>query len=357
MQRRAAAVYFVLFAVVSAGAYTYVGMAERPQVDLSGETYAEGETLTVGDRTYTVASVGDSSGELTWTDPDATYTATLQNDSTVSWQVVSWDGQRVDRVTVPNGSTVTFGDRDHRLLLNASTDPPTLRLEAVENSSINTTFERGETLSFEYDDQYVPDGTITNVTSDEATASWGSAYLVSIPNETDPATASLIQQQNVTRLLLTDDAVEDSLGTAPDGTRYVQYRNGTQQPLAAYLPEPETRTLAEGETLTYEGNETTVGNITRSTLPLNRTGPRTIGVGLSAGQSVNLDGQSYFVHIPDSGTVQLAPNTTETREAYRDSQAQIDVYQERKAGLWGVTILSSFAAVLLLGLAYLPNKD
>ncbi|QSG04426.1 hypothetical protein [Halapricum desulfuricans] len=357
MQRRAAAVYFVLFAVVSAGAYAYVGMAERPQVDLSGETYAEGETLTVGDRTYTVASVGDSSGELTWTDPDATYTATLQNNSTVSWQTVSWDGQRVDRVTVPNGSTVTFGERDHRVLLNASADPPTLRLEAVENSSINATFERGETLTLESDGQYAPDGTVTEITSTAATVSWGSAYLVAIPNETDPATASLIQQQNVTRLLVTDDAVEDSLGTAPDGTEYVQYRNGTQQPLAAYLPEPETRTLAEGETLTYEGNETTVGNVTRSTLPLNWTGPGTIGVGLSEGQSVNLDGRSYFVHIPDSGTVQFAPNTTETRESYRDTQTEIDNYQERKAGLWGVVILSSVAAVLLLGLSYLPNKD
>lgn len=357
MQRRAAAVYFVLFAVVSAGAYASLGMAERPQVDLSGDSYAEGETLTVGDRTYTVASAGGSSGELTWTDQSATETATLENDSTVSWQTVSWDGQRVERVTVANGSTVTVDDRDNRVLLNASVDPPTLRIEAVDNRSVNTTFERGETLTFESDGQYVPDGTITEITTAEATVSWGSEYRVAIPNETDPTTASLRQQQNVTRLLVTDDAVEDSLGTAPDGTRYVEYRNGTQQPLAEYLPDPDVKALAEGETLQYEGNETTVGNITRTEVPLNWTASRPVSVGLSEGESVDLDGDSYFVHFPDSGTVQLAPNTTETRDAYQDTHERIDVYEERKAGLWGVVILSVFAGVLLIGLAYLPNKD
>lgn len=357
MQRRAAAVYFVLFAVVSAGAYAYVGMAERPQVDLTGERYSEGDTLTLGDRTYTVASIGDESGELTWTDPAATYTAPLEHNSTVSWQVVSWDGQRVERVTLANGSTVAFADREHRVLLNASVDPPTLRLEAVDNRSINTTFERGETLTFEREGQFVPDGTITEIAATEATVSWGSSYLVAIPNETDPTTASLIQQQNVTRLLLIDDAVEDSLGTDPGGAQYVQYRNGTQQPLAAYLPEPEVKSLAEGETLQYEGNETTVGNITRSAVPLEWTGSRMISVGLSEGQSVDLDAESYFVHFPDSTTVQLAPNTTETRDAYQVAQERIDSYEERKAGLWGVVILSAFAAVLLLGMAYIPSKD
>jgi len=357
MQRRAAAVYFVLFAVVSAGAYAYVGTADRPQIDLPGDGYAEGETLTVGDRTYTVASAGGSSGELTWTDPTATETATLENNSTVSWQAVTWDGQSVERLALANSSTVSFDGRDHRVLLNASADPLTLHIEAVDNRSINATFERGESFTFEYDDQYVPDGTITDITATEATVSWGSEYQITIPNETAPETASLVQQQNVTRLLVTDDAIEDSLGTAPDGTRYVEYRNGTQQSLAEYLPDPEVKALTEGETLQYVGNETIVGNITRTDVPLNWTAPQTVSVGLSEGKSVNIDGNSYFVHFPDSGTVQLAPNTTETHESYRSTQSAIESYEQRKAGLWGVVLVSALAAVLLVGIAYLPNKD
>lgn len=357
MQRRAAAAYFVLFVVVSAGAYAYIGMADRPQVDLTGQSYTEGETFTAGDRAYTVSSLGDASGELTWTDPDATKTVTLEHNSTASWRTVSWADQSVETVTLPNGSTVTFNDRASQVVLNASTDPPTLRVVAVDNRSVNTTFERGGAITIARDDQYVPGGTITEITATEATVSWGPEYRVVIPNETDPTSAALVQQQNVTRLLLTDSTVADSLGEYPNGTQYVQYRNNTQQSLDAYLPTPETKSLVEGETLQYMGNETTIGNITSAGVPLNRTVSQTISVGLTEGEPVNLNGESYFVHFPDSGTVQLAPNTTETRESYRGTQSEIDNYEQRKAGLWGVVLVSAFAAILLVGLAYLPNKD
>ncbi len=357
MQRRAAAVYFVLFVVVSAGAYAYVGMADRPQVDLAGESYTEGNTFTAGDRTYTVSSIGDGSGELTWTDPDATETTTLESNSTISWRTVSWADQSIETVTLLNGSTVTFNERASQVVLNGSTDPPTLRVEAVDNRSVNTTFERGGAITIEHDDQYVPAGTITNITGTEATVSWGSEYRVVIPNETDPTSAALVQQQNVTRLLLTDNTVADSLGEYPNGTQYVQYRNNTRQSLDAYLPTPETKSLVEGETLAYMGNETTIGNITSSGVPLNRTVAQTVRVGLSEGESTDLNGESYFVHFPDAGTVRLAPNTTETHESYRSTQSAIDSYEQRKAGLWGVVLVSAFAGILLVGLASLPNKD
>jgi len=357
MQRRAAAAYFVLFVVVSAGAYAYVGAVDRPQADLAGESYTMDDTFTIGDRTYTVSSIGDESGELTWADPDATETAILEHNSTVSWRAVSWTNQSIESVTLSNGSTVTFNDRLSHVILNGSSDPPKLRLEAVDNRSVNATFEPGGTVTLESAGQYVPGGTITEITATEATISWGPEYRVTVPNESDPAVATLVQQQNVTRLLLTDNTVADSLGQYPNGTQYVQYRNNTQRPLDAYLPSPETKSLVEGETLQYLGNETTIGNITSSGVPLNRSATQTISVELSEGTPTNLNGESYFAHFPDSGTVQLAPNTTETHESYRRAQSEIDSYEQRKAGLWGVVLVSAFAAILLVGLAYLPNKN
>lgn len=96
MQRRAAAVYFVLFVLVGAGAYGFVqvGMSE-PTVDLDGPTYAEGDELTVGDRTYTVDSIDTEEGEvaryggtvdLVWFNESKRGTATLENGSTVTYQ-------------------------------------------------------------------------------------------------------------------------------------------------------------------------------------------------------------------------------------------------------------------------------
>lgn len=96
MQRRAAAVYFVLFVLVGAGAYGFiqVGMSQ-PTVDLDGQTYAEGDELTVGDRTYTVGAIETEEGDvaqyageadLVWFNESNHETATLENGSTVTYQ-------------------------------------------------------------------------------------------------------------------------------------------------------------------------------------------------------------------------------------------------------------------------------
>lgn len=66
MQRRAAAVYFILFLVVAAGAYGFLGVISQPPVDLDGPTYGSGDEFGAGGVTYTVASVGDGEGELSF---------------------------------------------------------------------------------------------------------------------------------------------------------------------------------------------------------------------------------------------------------------------------------------------------
>ena len=65
MQRRAAAVYFILFVAIGAGAYGFiqVGMSE-PTVDLDGPTLSEGDELTVDGQAYTVSSIDTGEGEV-----------------------------------------------------------------------------------------------------------------------------------------------------------------------------------------------------------------------------------------------------------------------------------------------------
>ena len=59
------------------------------------------------------------------------------------------------------------------------------------------------------------------------------------------------------------------------------------------------------------------------------------------------------MNFPSANEVQLTQNF----QAYKADQDRIDYFEERKRGLWGVTILSYLSAIVLLGAAYMPVKD
>lgn len=105
MQRRAAAVYFVLFVLVGAGAYGFmqVGMS-KPAVDLQEQVYTQNAEIEVGGQTYTIANIstegdGDSPdyvGELSWFNDSARESTAIENNATIGFQ----DGEY--RVSIPN---------------------------------------------------------------------------------------------------------------------------------------------------------------------------------------------------------------------------------------------------------------
>jgi len=114
MQRRAAAVYFVFFLVIGAGAYSFLAVAQGPAIELDGETYSQGDSFTVDGREYTVTELGATSsdgdghgggggetiaGKLNWTDETAESSTTLENGSTVTHEERDW------LVAVPNESS------------------------------------------------------------------------------------------------------------------------------------------------------------------------------------------------------------------------------------------------------------
>lgn len=56
----------MLFVVVGAGAYGFLGVMSEPAIALDGPTYGQGDAFSAGGVTYTVSAVGDGEGELTW---------------------------------------------------------------------------------------------------------------------------------------------------------------------------------------------------------------------------------------------------------------------------------------------------
>jgi hypothetical protein len=138
----------------------------------------------------------------------------------------------------------------------------------------------------------------------------------------------------------------------------LEQEDGTRElvPLEQYLTDlhgpAETRSLELGESYRYRGNQTTVESVTNDSATLAWTAPGTKEERLSEGDRIDLGGQTYVAHFRSPSTLVLASDL----EAYEAELEVIDTYDERMNGLWGVTILSALAAVVLLGLSYLPSR-
>jgi hypothetical protein len=78
-------------------------------------------------------------------------------------------------------------------------------------------------------------------------------------------------------------------------------------------------------------------------------------VELSEGGNVTLaNGETYFAHFPNETTVQVT--SADQYGEYTATLSDQDYFKERMNGFWGISILSGMAAVLMLGMAYLPVR-
>ncbi|EMA00595.1 hypothetical protein SAMN05443574_10113 [Haloarcula vallismortis] len=176
--------------------------------------------------------------------------------------------------------------------------------------------------------------------------------------DSNESTVTLEEELNVSALLAEDSSVKNTLATQ-NGTEYVVYRsNNTQVPLTEWLPEPETVSFSTGDTYPYATDsgtqETTISEVTADGATLEWVAPRENTIELSEGGNVTLSGQQFFTHFPDHHTVQIVP--IQQYDQYQATLDQQDYFHERKNGIWGVSILSGIAAVLMLGMAYMPVR-
>lgn len=289
MQRRAAAIYAVVFVLIGTASYTLIATAERPHVSFEDPDYEleENDTFQVDGRTYTVTTVSAEtsgggggghgggggeevtfSGELEWTNESARHTET-------------WD----------DGATVTIG---------------------------------------------------------------GEEYVVRTPNASDPSSFVLEQPQNRSTILQNDPAADNETVTRNGEEFVVVTENDTSRlvPADEYFTEPERAQVGEGDRLRYADNDTTVEDVTNTSVALAWTAPKTNTVELANEANVTLSGQQYFVYFPDEETVLLESDYS----VYQAEVDKIDQFTEHRNGLWGVTSLSGAVVVLLIGMAFLPSR-
>jgi len=178
------------------------------------------------------------------------------------------------------------------------------------------------------------------------------SYDVIIPNVSAPQNFTLRESSDVSAILSNDSAVENETVTFPDGEERVIYTaNDSAALLSDYLSPRDTVTVELGEQFQYNGTETNVSSITPEVATLTWFGPKNRTVDVAAGTNTTLD-RTYVAHFSD-------PNTLVLSTEFEDYQSQLEAqreYNERIAGLWGVTIVGSLASVLLIGMAYLPSR-
>ena len=89
MQRRAAAIWGAFFLVVALGSYATIGAASAPSVSVGDAdvTVADGGSFTLDGRTYAASLNAQSErATLSWTVPEAAYSASWAEDDTVTFQ-------------------------------------------------------------------------------------------------------------------------------------------------------------------------------------------------------------------------------------------------------------------------------
>jgi hypothetical protein len=243
-----------------------------------------------------------------------------------------------ENITV-DGRTYTVSEIES---INESTGSGVLKY-VNESFRATTTLENGSTY----------DGTWANETSEPY---MGASWDVHIQNASNVSEFTLRGQQNASQVLVNSSEVEDE-PVDYQGESRVVYTNGSIGPTVdEYVGEPTTYTISEGDTFAYNGSvqDATVESVSGDAATLAWTTSKENTVQLEQGGNVTLaDGQQRVAYLPDNETLQLSTDVA----GYQNQLDRQDYFGERKAGLWGVSIVSFLAAIILLGAAYLPVKD
>jgi len=339
MQRRTAALYVVFFVVVAIAAYSLTTIAEEPSVSVEGQSYNQGQTISAGGTQWTL-NVAGGSGNVSTVNESARFTTSIANNSSVVFRNGTYR-------PAPNGSdNGTGGETGGTTSGSNETEGGT----TAGNASGASANESGNATGTEFL-VVVPNASSGNASAGNASAGNTSNESAG-GNATNVSSFALRQQFDTAARLRADPAVADTTLTTDNGTQYVRYRNGSTQQLAAYLPTPRVRNVSVGDSFPYRNNSTHVAAINTSGVTLAWRGNLTRSKELEAGSNVSLGGTTYVAQFPQNDTVVLSQNVS----GYLQEEAAVEDFHERVLGLWGIVIISLFAVVILVALAYLPVR-
>ncbi|NHN41706.1 hypothetical protein G9C85_08680 [Halorubellus sp. JP-L1] len=197
--------------------------------------------------------------------------------------------------------------------------------------------------------------------SAEYSETWAANSTVEYENQT----RRVLPENGTDRVLLRWEPTEQYRPAWDGGVQYIDSApdEGGRQDVAvtAFVSNSSNEsiqnvTLRESETIDRSGNQTTVANVSNSSVRLEWIAPTTNEVAAANHQNVSLNGQPYVVHFEDNDTVRLGQGENQ-QQALQDTIRKESRFHDRINGVWGITIGSTTTIVLLLGLAFLPRKE
>ena len=252
---------------------------------------------------------------------------------------------------------LTFQNPDHRL---AEEDPVTI--DGTEYTVANVEAEVEESDGGGHGGgggaSLVRTANLTTVNdSVRQTATWANGSQVTyLADEwhvrTTNRSATLTEVVDREAILQNDSRVENETTTL-DGVEYVVRVDGdnrTLVPAGDYF-NPATVTVAEGETIQFDGRAVTVERIDGDEALLTWTTTERQSVTFSSG-NVTIGSTTYYAHFPDNDTVVLSQNFERLHEFHENEES----FTTHKNGLWGVTLLSGTGAIFLVALSFLPSR-
>lgn len=184
----------------------------------------------------------------------------------------------------------------------------------------------------------------------------GQSWRLLVESAEDPSSFTLVEEINETAILQDDPNAEGTVTSG--GERYVvivEDGERTLVPADEYFPDPETREFSEGQTLQYDGNDTTVASVASGGVTLEWTAPKTMSA--SAAQQGNLTlsgGQTYYAYFPSAQGDRVV--ISDNFDALDRFNHQVERFHKHKSGLWGISILSGLTSMLLVAMAYMPSR-
>jgi hypothetical protein len=358
MQRRAAGVYVLVFLMFAAGAFAVLATAEGPTVSIDDPDYevGQGDIFTVDGRQHTVTSMtaeresggahGGGGGGIArsatvvWTNDSARFTEEWTNDTALEnasvttgagSATIAFPDPQTATYTAPSGvdvETVAVTVGTPNVTVNLSTGTTETFSPAADARVVNATLRPdNRTVTVEY---YGPD--VHN-------------YDLLVPPGANATTVTLRQQLPPTIETVEVDGVTN--------LRIDLNGDGRQElvPIDEYDP-LERVTVSESDAVDYRGNASTMA-VADGTATLTWTAAATEEVTLEHEQNATLSGTQFLAYFPNNDTVLL----TSDYGSYAQQVRTQERFHERENGLWGIVIMSSTAAMLLVGLALLPRKE
>ena len=329
MQRRAAAAYTALFLVIAVVAGGILVTAETPEITVDDPDYElqEGDDFEHDGNTYTLNETADGEATFEVFEPEHEYSDTWANGTMIEFEEAMY-------LVSLDPPTVTLGEITE--IDGEEVDPEEMDEEEADDEEAEADDEEADDA--EADDAEAEDEDEADDEDTEADDEDAEAEDEEAEEEADDAEAEDEDDEDAEA----DDEEADDEEAPAEGDTVDEDE----------VEIGEELTFEEGDTLEYQGNETTISEVTDDEATVTWIDERTSTESVDSGEDLELnDDEVLRVHVEGDRVL-----LTSDIEGYDEQVDAAAAYDDRIEGVTWVIVLSLITVMMMISLAYLPVR-